>query len=179
MPVEMSALLRLTAALFYFYFSRSVFTSDLPRRSRLEMSKVSPVAAVSTPPVPLFCSLRLSRIFLKRGSCITNITHIESFSDTTTWQLLCAAQRVFLHYPAEDRQTNMHTSSESSAEVRGAGEDVAQTLIPHELPTSLLNELLHLEVKRKCNLEKKMFDLLVVVLMDPFMKYCIQYFSVL
>lgn len=33
------------------------------------MSKVSPVAAVSTPPVPLFWSRRLSRILEKRGSC--------------------------------------------------------------------------------------------------------------
>ncbi|TNN47375.1 Corticotropin-releasing factor-binding protein [Liparis tanakae] len=47
---------------------RQPLTSDLPRRSRLETSTVSPVEAVSTPPVPLFCSLRLSRIFLKRGS---------------------------------------------------------------------------------------------------------------
>lgn len=46
-----------------------ILTSDLPRRSLLEMSKVSPVAAVSTPPVPLFCSRRLSRILLNRGSC--------------------------------------------------------------------------------------------------------------
>jgi len=46
-----------------------LFTSDLPRRSRLEMSKVSPTAAVSTPPVPRFCSLRLSKILLKRKSC--------------------------------------------------------------------------------------------------------------
>ena len=45
-----------------------LLTSDLPRRSLLEMSKVSPVAAVSTPPVPLFCSLRFSRIFENRGS---------------------------------------------------------------------------------------------------------------
>uniref|UniRef100_A0A3B3HN57 Uncharacterized protein n=1 Tax=Oryzias latipes TaxID=8090 RepID=A0A3B3HN57_ORYLA len=46
-----------------------VLTSDLPRRSLLEMSKVSPTAAVSTPPVPRFCSRRLSRILEKRGSC--------------------------------------------------------------------------------------------------------------
>uniref|UniRef100_A0AAX7UZ27 Uncharacterized protein n=1 Tax=Astatotilapia calliptera TaxID=8154 RepID=A0AAX7UZ27_ASTCA len=45
---------------------KNLLTSDLPRRSRLEMSKVSPVAAVSTPPVPRFCSRRLSRILLKR-----------------------------------------------------------------------------------------------------------------
>lgn len=35
-----------------------ILTSDFPRRSLLEISKVSPVAAVSTPPVPLFCSRR-------------------------------------------------------------------------------------------------------------------------
>lgn len=33
------------------------------------MSKVLPVAAVSTPPVPRFCSLRFSRILEKRLSC--------------------------------------------------------------------------------------------------------------
>lgn len=57
---------------------KNILTSDLPRRSRLEMSKVSPVAAVSTPPVPRFCSRRLSRILLKRGSC-----KLESF--ITCW----------------------------------------------------------------------------------------------
>uniref|UniRef100_A0A8C5GLN7 Uncharacterized protein n=1 Tax=Gouania willdenowi TaxID=441366 RepID=A0A8C5GLN7_GOUWI len=45
-----------------------IVTSDFPRRSRLEMSKVSPVAAVSTPPVPRFCRRRLSSILENRGS---------------------------------------------------------------------------------------------------------------
>lgn len=44
-----------------------------------------------------------------------------------------------LSYPAEEGQANMHASPEPSTEVRGAGENVAQTLIPHELPASLLN----------------------------------------
>lgn len=43
-------------------------TSDFPSRSRLEMSKTPPVAAVSTPPVPRFCSRRFSRILGKRLS---------------------------------------------------------------------------------------------------------------
>lgn len=43
-------------------------TSDFPRRSRLEMSKTPPLAAVSTPPVPRFCSRRFSRILGKRLS---------------------------------------------------------------------------------------------------------------
>lgn len=43
-------------------------TSDFPSRSRLEMSKTLPVAAVSTPPVPRFCSRRFSRILGKRLS---------------------------------------------------------------------------------------------------------------
>lgn len=43
-------------------------TSDFPRRSRLEMSKMPPLAAVSTPPVPRFCSRRFSRILGKRLS---------------------------------------------------------------------------------------------------------------
>lgn len=57
------------------------------------MSKMSPEAAVSTPPVPLFCNLRLSRIFLKRGSWIVKITHItQCFIDTRTitWVGTCA-----------------------------------------------------------------------------------------
>uniref|UniRef100_A0A8C4E377 Uncharacterized protein n=1 Tax=Dicentrarchus labrax TaxID=13489 RepID=A0A8C4E377_DICLA len=53
-----------------------ILTSDLPKRSLLEMSKVSPVAAVSTPPVPLFCSRRLSRILEKRGSCGRIFNHL-------------------------------------------------------------------------------------------------------
>uniref|UniRef100_A0A8B9H042 Uncharacterized protein n=1 Tax=Astyanax mexicanus TaxID=7994 RepID=A0A8B9H042_ASTMX len=36
------------------------------------MSNTSPTAAVSTPPVPRFCSLRLSRILLKRGSSLVS-----------------------------------------------------------------------------------------------------------
>lgn len=43
----------------------------------------------------------------------------------------------------------MHAGPEASAEVRGAGEDVAQTVVPHELPASLLNQLLHLRVTGK------------------------------
>lgn len=38
----------------------------------------------------------------------------------------------------------MHAGPQPGAEVGRAGEDVAQTLVPHELPASLLNELLHL-----------------------------------
>lgn len=43
-------------------------TSDRPIRSMLEISYTSATAAVSTPPVPRFCSLRFSRILEKRGS---------------------------------------------------------------------------------------------------------------
>lgn len=132
------------AAHFHFYLTccllSQVFTSDLPRRSRLEMSTVSPVAAVSTPPVPLFCSLRFSRIFLKRGSCIIGVTHIfQRWEPQYGIERVCVYVQCVLKYPAEVGQANMHTSPEPSAEVRGAGEDVAQALIPHELPASLLN----------------------------------------
>lgn len=44
-----------------------------------------------------------------------------------------------LRYLAEVGQTDMHTSPEPSAKVRGAGEDITQTLVPHELPSSLLD----------------------------------------
>lgn len=65
-----------------------------------------------------------------------------------------------LNYPAEDGQANMHPGPESGAEVGRAGEDVSQTLVPHELPASLLNELLHLKVlnKRSHNREKRIFN---------------------
>lgn len=39
-------------------------TSDLPSLSRLEMSNVPSLLAVSTPPVPLFCSRHFSRMSL-------------------------------------------------------------------------------------------------------------------
>lgn len=52
----------------------------------------------------------------------------------------------------------MHTSPEPGAEVRGAGEDVAQMLIPHEFPTSLLNKMLHLKVNRKDYLYFRLFE---------------------
>uniref|UniRef100_A0A3B4AXT0 Uncharacterized protein n=1 Tax=Periophthalmus magnuspinnatus TaxID=409849 RepID=A0A3B4AXT0_9GOBI len=68
------------------FFSQSIsgnqeLTSDLPRRSLLEMSNVSPVAAVSTPPVPLFCSLRLSSILENLASCIRYSDEIACHED--------------------------------------------------------------------------------------------------
>lgn len=42
----------------------------------------------------------------------------------------------------------MHTSPEPCAEVRGAGQDVSQAFVPHELPSSLLNEMLHLKLNK-------------------------------
>lgn len=47
-------------------------------------------------------------------------------------------------YLAEFWQANMHTRPEAGAQVGGTGEDVAQTLIPHEFPTSFLDQMLHL-----------------------------------
>lgn len=41
----------------------------------------------------------------------------------------------------------MHARPEASAEVGRTCEDVAQTLVPHELPASLLDEFLHLRRK--------------------------------
>lgn len=47
-------------------------------------------------------------------------------------------------YPGEKGQLDVHTGPEPGAQVGGAGEDVAKALVPHELPATLLNELLHL-----------------------------------
>lgn len=41
----------------------------------------------------------------------------------------------------------MHARPEASAEVGRTREDVAQTLIPHELPASLLDQFFHLHRK--------------------------------
>lgn len=38
----------------------------------------------------------------------------------------------------------MHARPEAGAQVGGTCEDVAQTLIPHEFPASLLDQMLHL-----------------------------------
>lgn len=45
---------------------------------------------------------------------------------------------------AEFWQADVHSSPEASTKVGWAGEDVAKTFIPHELPASLLNQVLHL-----------------------------------
>lgn len=49
-----------------------------------------------------------------------------------------------LRYPGEKGQLDVHAGPEPGAQVGGAGEDVAQALVPHELPATLLDELLHL-----------------------------------
>uniref|UniRef100_A0A3B3CU41 Uncharacterized protein n=1 Tax=Oryzias melastigma TaxID=30732 RepID=A0A3B3CU41_ORYME len=115
-----------------------ILTSDLPRRSLLEMSKVSPTAAVSTPPVPRFCSRRLSRILEKRASCGAVYGFIVPTSDGGLTRRSCGA------HLTEVGQAHVHARPEARAQVGGAGEDVAQTLVPHELPASLLDQVLHL-----------------------------------
>lgn len=125
---------------------QGILTSDLPRRSLLEMSKVSPVAAVSTPPVPLFCRRRLSRILLNRESCsgfvcLLNHTRIvlRQYERIIHW---CVCVCVF--YLAEFWQTYVNSSPEAGAQVRGTCEDVAKMLVPHKFPPSFLDQVLHL-----------------------------------
>ena len=42
----------------------------------------------------------------------------------------------------------MYSCSKSSAQVRWTGQDVSQTLIPHELPATLLDQPFHLSSQR-------------------------------
>lgn len=49
-----------------------------------------------------------------------------------------------LSYPGQKGQLDVYASPEPGAQVGRAGEDVPQALVPHELPATLLNELLHL-----------------------------------
>lgn len=46
---------------------------------------------------------------------------------------------------AEAGQVDVYTGPEPSAQVGGAGQDVAQPLAPHELPAPLHDPILHLE----------------------------------
>lgn len=50
-----------------------------------------------------------------------------------------------LWYLAQQGQFYVDPSSEPCAQVGGAGEDVAEPLVPHELPASVLDQTLHLE----------------------------------
>lgn len=52
--------------------------------------------------------------------------------------------RVCVRYLAEFRQAYMHTCPEAGAQVGGTCEDVTEMLIPHEFPTSFLDQMLHL-----------------------------------
>lgn len=58
-------------------------------------------------------------------------------------------------YLAQFWQAHVHACSEASAKVRRTSENVAQSLIPHELPASLLDQFLHLH--RKVIRKKKAF----------------------
>lgn len=47
-------------------------------------------------------------------------------------------------YLAEVGQLDVNASTQASAQVRRTGEDVAQALVPHELPALLHDQPLHL-----------------------------------
>lgn len=55
-------------------------------------------------------------------------------------------QIIFFYYCylAHQGQFDVDPSPEPSAQVGGAGEDVTEPLVPHELPASLLDQTLHL-----------------------------------
>ena len=52
--------------------------------------------------------------------------------------------KVCLYYLAEVWQAYVHPRPQAGAQVGGTCEDVAQMLVPHELPASLLDQMLHL-----------------------------------
>lgn len=55
--------------------------------------------------------------------------------------------RACVFYLAEFWQAYVNSSPEAGAQVRGTREDVAKMLIPHKFPSSLLDQLLHLQTK--------------------------------
>ena len=48
-------------------------------------------------------------------------------------------------YLAQDGQTDVDPRPQAGAQVGRAGQDVAQALVPHELPSPLVDQLLYLE----------------------------------
>ena len=52
--------------------------------------------------------------------------------------------KVKCHHLAELRDLDMHTSPQTSAQVRRAGEDVTKVLIPHELIFILPDQIFNL-----------------------------------
>lgn len=71
-------------------------------------------------------------------------------------------QTQLLSYLAQQGQFDMDPGPEACAQVRGAGEDVAEPLVPHELPASLLDQTLHLggrqSVTSHCYTQTKVID---------------------
>lgn len=57
-------------------------------------------------------------------------------------------------YLAQFRQPYVHARPEAGTQVGGTCEDVAQALIPHEFPASLLNQVFHLWKKIATKLNK-------------------------
>lgn len=52
-------------------------------------------------------------------------------------------------YLAQQGQFDVDPGPEPGAQVGGAGEDVAEPLVPHELPPFLLDQTLHLGRRRR------------------------------
>lgn len=77
------------------------------------------------------------RVFSCSGACIRHL-------------IACAC----VSYLAEFRQAYVHACPEAGAQVGWTCEDVAQALIPHEFPASLLNQVFHLWRKIVTKLNK-------------------------
>lgn len=80
---------------------------------------------------------------LNTNGSSTVVVHLdfrEDAEDMLRWAWVC--------HLAEVGQADVHTGSEASAQVGGAGQDVAKALVPHELPASLLNQPLNLPHSR-------------------------------
>ena len=66
-------------------------------------------------------------------------------------------------YLAQQGQFDVDPGPEPCAQVRGAGEDVTEPLVPHELPASLLDQTLHL--KREGNTMRVCFMCTILALL--------------
>uniref|UniRef100_A0A8C9YL32 Uncharacterized protein n=1 Tax=Sander lucioperca TaxID=283035 RepID=A0A8C9YL32_SANLU len=130
-------------------------TSEKPSLSALEMSKTPPTAAVSTPPRWRQDTLKKlpSTDSKTKSSAAINCTALQNVimmvvqTSSTFLEPQLLENLLELGMFAHVWQLDVHTRTQAGAQVRRAGEDVAQVLIPHEGMVSFLEQGLNLNTR--------------------------------
>uniref|UniRef100_A0A3Q1J5Q1 Uncharacterized protein n=1 Tax=Anabas testudineus TaxID=64144 RepID=A0A3Q1J5Q1_ANATE len=119
-------------------------TSEEPRRSALEMSNTPPTEAVSTPPIEHRGS--------HTGSPSDQVYKLKSVYVPTCATLLQTQpleDLLKLGVCAQLGQLDVDATAQAGTQVGGAGQDVAEMLVPHKAVVVLLEDLLNLKVRKK------------------------------